>query len=497
MARVGVGEQLQGPAQPAQAEGVGAAERAAEELGGGRLVQLGRAQRAAQQHQQRPGAWLVGQRQLVPGHRDRHVGRGQRPAQQRHLPGRRAHQDGHRRPGHPVGQVGAAQRVGDQRGLLGRAVRDQDADLTRRGIGHRNQVTVTAVGGGQPAGHPAGRGQQDRAAAAAGAQRHHRRRLAVRGAEPVRELGEGAHVGAAERVDGLVRVADRDQLAALARQRHQQRLLSRVAVLVLVDQHYVVRAALALPGLLAAEQGGGDADDLGVVVGRDRREVEARRVPVEERGGRHPVVAVPLLAELAQPPAVQPALGRAQQQVAHLLGEAPGGQGRPQPLRPAGAAVLGLAAQHAAHLEELLGRGEQLRRLVAGQHELAAGQRVGVTVEGHRQRLAGGPAQPGGDALAQLGRRLTAEGENQDPLGRNAAPLDPVGDRGHDRGRLAGAGPGQHQQRAARVVHHLLLRLVQARRFVRRQGPADEAVRGCVGLVHQYRFQQTALTFRD
>ena len=39
-----------------------------------------------------------------------------------------------------------------------------------------------------------------------------RRGLAGRGAEPLRELGERAHVGAAELVDGLVRVADRDQL---------------------------------------------------------------------------------------------------------------------------------------------------------------------------------------------------------------------------------------------------------------------------------------------
>ena len=253
--------------------------------------------------------------------------------------------------------------------------------------------------GGQPPRDPTGRGQQDGAAAAAGAQRHHRRGLAVGSAEPLGKLGQRAHVGAPERVDGLVRVADRDQLTAVPGQRHQQRLLGRVAVLVLVDQHHVVGAALAPPGLLAAEQGSRDADDLGVVVSRHGREVEARRVPVEERGGRHPVVAVPQLAKLAQPPAVQAALGGAQQQVAHLLGEAPGGQRRPEPLGPARPAVLRFAAQHAAHLEQLLGRGKQPRRLVAREHELAARERVGITVEGHRQRLAGGPAQPGGDAL--------------------------------------------------------------------------------------------------
>ena len=296
------------------------------------------------------------------------------------------------------------------------------------------------------------------------------RGLAGRGAESLRELGERAHVGAAELVDGLIRVADRDQLAAVAGQREQQRLLGRVAVLVLVDEHHVVRGALALPDVLAGEQGGGDADDLRVVVGRDRGQVEAGRVPVQERRGGHPVVAAALLAELAQPPAVQAALGRAQQQVADLLGEPPGGQGRPQCLGPAGPAVLGLAAQHAAHLEQLLGRRQQPGRLVTGEHELPAGQRVGVAVEGHGQRLAGGPPQPGGDPLAELGRRLAAEGEHEHALGVQAAPLDPVRDRGHDGGRLARPGAGQHQQRAACVVHHGLLRLVQARRRGRGTG---------------------------
>jgi len=253
---------------------------------------------------------------------------------------------------------------------------------------------------GQPARHPAGGGEQDRAAAAAGTQRDDRRGTAVRGAEPLGKLDERAHVGAAERVDGLVGVTDRDQLPAVAGQRQQQRLLRRVAVLVLVDQDHVVGRPLALPGLVPAEQRGGDADDLRVVVGRDRRQVEAGRVPVEEAGGRQPVVAPPQLAELAQAAAVQAALGRAEQQVADFFGKSPGGQAGPQGGRPAGSAVLGLAVQHAAHLEQLLGRGQQPRRLVARQHELPAGQRVGVAVEGHGQRLAGGAPQPRGDALA-------------------------------------------------------------------------------------------------
>ena len=247
---------------------------------------------------------------FVAGHGDRDPGDGQRTAQQRHLPGRGPDQDRHRGPGHAVGQVSAAQRVGDQGRLLGGAVRDEDADLTRRGV-PGDQVAVADGPARQPPGHPAGRGEQDRAAAAAGLQGDDGRGLAGRGAEPLTELGERVHVGAAELVDGLIRVADRDQLAAVAGQREQQRLLGRVAVLVFIDEHHVVRGALALPDLLTGEQGGGDADDLRVVVGRDRGQVEAGRVPVQEGGGGHPVVAAPLLAELAQPAAVQAALGRA------------------------------------------------------------------------------------------------------------------------------------------------------------------------------------------
>ena len=159
----GLGQQPEGPAQAAQAEGVGAAERAAEQLGRHRLVEHGRAQGAAQQQQQRPGARLVAQRQLVAGHGDRDPGRGQRAAQQRHLPGRGPDQDRHRGPGHAVGQVSAAQRVRDQGRLLGRAVRDQDADLARRGV-PGGQVPVPdlaarAAAGPPGARRPAGRGR--------------------------------------------------------------------------------------------------------------------------------------------------------------------------------------------------------------------------------------------------------------------------------------------------------------------------------------------------
>ena len=48
--------------------------------------------------------------------------------------------------------------------------------------------------------------------------------------------------------------------------------------------------------------------------------------------------------------------------------------------------------------------------------------------------------------------------------------LDPVGDRLDQRGGLAGAGAGQHEQRAARVVDDALLVGVEGDRLARRRG---------------------------
>ena len=64
--------------------------------------------------------------------------------------------------------------------------------------------------------------------------------------EPVAELEQPAHLGAAEGVDGLVRVADDDEVAAVAGERLQQPLLRRVGVLVLVDDDQVVPRAQRL-----------------------------------------------------------------------------------------------------------------------------------------------------------------------------------------------------------------------------------------------------------
>ena len=79
-------------------------------------------------------------------------------------------------------------------------------------------------------GHPV---EQRRVAAVVGRQRaHHGRRRA--------RLEVGVHVGAAEAVDGLLRVADQHQGAVAVERLAQDRPLHRVGVLELVDQHHPV-----------------------------------------------------------------------------------------------------------------------------------------------------------------------------------------------------------------------------------------------------------------
>ncbi len=500
----GLGRRPQPAAQAPQAQRVGAAQRPGEQLGGRFLVERSGAQRAVQQGQQRPGSGLGGQRQLVTRDRHRNPGRGEGAPQHGHLTGRGTDEDRHRRPRQPVDQVRAAQSVGDDRGFLARGRGHDDPGRAGIGAGQRGQGAVGAfclrvylgLCGRQPGRDPARRGQQELPAAATGAQRDHLRGAPVGSTEPLGEPADRAGVGATEPVDRLVRVTDRDQLPAVSGQRVQQALLRGVSVLVLVDQDRVVGLALPLPGRGAAEQPGGDPDDLRVVVGGNGSEIEARAVPLQEASGRHPVIALPLLAQPGQPPPVQAPLERAEQEIPELGGEAPGAQRRAEPLRPAPAAVLGLTVQQPPDLEQLLGAGQQHRRLLAIQHELPAHQGVGVAVEGQRERLPGGPAEPHRDPLPKLLGGLAAEGEHQHPRRVEAAVADPVHHGLHDGRGLARARSGQHQQRPASVGDHSLLGVIQGGRHRRRgHRPADEAVSRRAGSHFSTAFQQKPPTF--
>ena len=132
--------------------------------------------------------------------------------------------------------------------------------------------------------------------------------------------------------------------------------------------------------------------------------------------------------------------------------------------------------------ELLLGTGEQpdRRRQPVGLRADAVGepaeQRVAERVEGHGERRDRGAAQPGGDPGPQVGGRAAGEGEHQDPVRRHAAALDPLHHRLDQRGGLARARTGQHQQRAARMVDDGLLVGIEDRGGGRRLQRADQAV---------------------
>ena len=139
----------QRPAEPAQAQGVAAAQWTGQQLRGGVLVERARAQRAPQQEQQWPRPRLGRERQLVSRDHRRHPGRHQRAAQQRDLVGHRPDQHRHRRPVHAVVQVRAPQHVRDHRGFLAGA----------GGGDHPNQSRAAADGSGSRSRWPPGAGR--------------------------------------------------------------------------------------------------------------------------------------------------------------------------------------------------------------------------------------------------------------------------------------------------------------------------------------------------
>ncbi len=187
--------------------------------------------------------------------------------------------------------------------------------------------------------------------------------------------------------------------------------------------------------------------------------------------------------------AVEAALGAARQEVAQLLGEPAGLQRLAHAGGPLPRAVLQLAVEQAADLQELLGTGQQARGRLAREDGLTAQQGVGIAVERERERCARGAAHAAGDTLAQLFGGLAAEREHQHPLGVGSTPLDAVDDALDDRGGLAGARAREHEQRAALVAHHRPLALVESRRHrLPRASPPHQTV----GLTtHNTLFHQT------
>ena len=329
-------------------------------------------------------------------------------------------------------------------------------------------------GAGQPDAprHPLGRDQQPRPEPSRGPQRHHGRGRAVGPREVGGELEDAAHLRTPEPVDRLVRVAHHDEVAAVAGEGAEQGDLAGVGVLVLVDEHVP-----ELPSQLGPVGGRLDdraADQVGVVGGR--LVVEVVEVAAEEQARGDVRRHLLLLAEGDELVGLQALLAGPREHHLDLAREAAGLQ-RPVELRRP-VHRLGRAPQQLADDDVLLGRGEQPQR---GAVELARGvppdQAVGEGVDGRADRRAGRAAQPRGDPVAELLGRLAREGQRQHLRRVGAARLDAVDDRLHQRRGLAGAGAGEHEERAALVVDDALLVVVEHGRL-RGRGGTHQAVGG-------------------
>ena len=276
------------------------------------------------------------------------------------------HEHRHVGPRDAVLEVGPAEQVGEVLGLGAVGVVGEEVDPARVGVGGGRGGEPLARGPEGRLRQPGGdvlRRTEDAVAETAGGAEHERRGPpAVGAAELVGELEDAADVGAAERVDGLVRVTDDRQVAAVTGQRPQQRDLGRVGVLVLVDEDVAQllpdHVAHRLVGVLEQPDGGGDQAGVveQVLVGRDH-------VVLLHEGGRRHELRHPFgLAEPAQRLGAQTFLLGPGHHLGDLRGEAARADRAAQPLGPLDR--LRLAGQDLLEDDVLLGRGQQPERLV-------------------------------------------------------------------------------------------------------------------------------------
>src|SRR5699024_7689886 len=145
---------------------------------------------------------------------------------------------------------------------------------------------------------------------------------------------DATYLGTPKSVDGLVGVADHDQVAAVPCQGTQKFLRGGVGVLVLVDEHDLVRTTFAFLYGRVGKDVGGDPDQFRVVERGHRRDVEPSAHPGEEGGGGPPVVPVVLPAEQVQVGRVKTPFLGPHEEVTQFLGETARLQCGAQPLGP-------------------------------------------------------------------------------------------------------------------------------------------------------------------
>lgn len=336
--------------------------------------------------------WFVAQGQVVAVDVEGDAGGREGAADRRNRAGSGAHQDGHLAPRNAVLQVCPAQDVGDVVQLgTGRRVR---VDLDVASVTDGGEVAVRAyflrrqAGERHALGEQPGRAEQRGAGAAGGAQDLDGCRAAVRAREGRRELQDAVHIGAPERVDRLVRVAEGDEGAAVAGERVQQPYLCGVGVLVLVHEDGVVLRGEPRGGVGAVGEEDRAVDEFRVV--EHALHVEHVEVLGEEGGRGAPVGAADAAGERVQGAGPQAQFPAAGEDRADLVGEAAGGEAGPQLVGPAHVREAeplqaALSREQFADRDVLLGAGEQAQRLDEQFAVLVgADQGVAERVEGGR-----------------------------------------------------------------------------------------------------------------
>jgi hypothetical protein len=283
--------------------------------------------------------------------------------------------------------------------------------------------------------------------------------------EVVLELQDVADAGPAEGVDGLVGVAHHHEIGFVVAELADERVLSVVGVLVLVDEHVPEPAAVRLADIgERLEQVDGHHDEVVEVHGVGRLEptlVVPVRLRVELLGGvlglagrrlvidelvlevRDPVQHCPRVDALGIEVHVAAHEGHETPRVGRVVDRERGGE--PEP--------VGLAAQDAN------------TGGVEGRHP-------------HRPRS---PTDQRRHAFPHLGRRLVGERDGQDGTRVGAAGGDQPGDPAGEHARLSRSGAGDDQELADRVAHRLALGVVEVIEQRLRPGSALLASGGIAG----------------
>ena len=284
--------------------------------------------------------------------------------------------------------------------------------------------------------------------------------------EVLLELEDVADVGAAERIDGLVGIADDADVAVLAAEELKQPVLRVVRILVLVDEDVAERLLPAFPSL---------GEPLEHLDGQHEQVVEVDRV---RRSEALLVLAVDLgdglLVEGGDPLRVLAGPDQGVLRVRDLCVDA----ARREALR-----ILVEALETLLREANLVGLVvDREARLVAQTRRFLAEDPAAGGMEGQHPHRPYDAAEQIAEPRAHLVRRLVRERDRENLRGLDAAREDEMRDPVGEHARLAGAGPGDDQHRALGREHCVALGRIQLRQVLLRGENGHPAmVTACLG----------------